>query len=601
MTASVSSTSGPTMWQRLKRPSAAWLIVPPLLLLTVFMFWPLLKLFSLSFLTSSGELTTAHFERILDRPVYVAVLKRTFELSAYVTFFCILLGYPVAYALTLMSERMREKVLLIVILPFWTGFLVRTFAWLLLLQNTGVINKTLMNWGIIDQPLPLIYNMFAVVLATVHILMPYAVLTMLSAMERIDRNLLNASRTMGASPFVSFVKVYFPISLGAVASSALMVFMMCLGFFVTPALLGGPQETVISQLIATQINQILNWNFGSALAVFLLVSTLVCYLIYARFFDLSTLAAGATAQPALPARDPGGRQLAWRQRLFAPVARLAERLLLLLDCILNVVPGRRLRYGLGKALLWMVAWAALLFLLLPILIVIPVSLTGADFLEFPPSSLSLRWYAAYFNDPLWIEATWRSVRVGIAAALLSTILGGMAALALSRSRLVGADLLTGFLLSPMILPRMVLAIAIFRIYSELGLVGTDLGLIIAHTTLGIPVAMIAVATALQNFDLRLEQAAATMGANRRTTLQKVTLPIVKTGVFSALLFSFVVSFDELILALFIAGGTGATLPRKMWDEIYLQVTPTLAAVSTLIILCVVVAGLTGQYLKNRRK
>jgi ABC-type spermidine/putrescine transport system permease subunit II len=113
--------------------------------------------------------------------------------------------------------------------------------------------------------------------------------------------------------------------------------------------------------------------------------------------------------------------------------------------------------------------------------------------------------------------------------------------------------------------------------------------------------MISIATALQNFDLRLEQAAATMGANRRSTLRKVTLPIIKTGVFSALLFSFVVSFDELILALFITGGTGATLPRKMWDEIYLQVTPTLAAVSTLIILCVVIAGLAGQFIKNRSK
>lgn len=588
-------------WRRLARPSAAWLIVPPLIVLAIFMFWPLLKLFSLSALNGHGQLTAEHFERIVNRPVYVAILKRTFELSAYVTFFCILFGYPVAYVLTLMTARLREKVLLIVILPFWTGFLVRTFAWLLLLQNTGVINKTLMNWGVIDRPLPLIYNSFAVVLATVHILMPYAVLTMLSAMERIDRNLLNASRTMGASPFVSFVKVYFPISLGAVASSALMVFMMCLGFFVTPALLGGPRETVISQLIATQINQILNWNFGSALAVFLLVSTLICYLVYARFFDLSTVATGATGQSARPGKGPEGHQLAWRQRLLRPLSRGAGRLLLFIDDALNLIFGRRLRQSLGRTLLWATAWTVLLFLLLPILIVIPVSLTGADFLEFPPSSLSLRWYVAYFNDPLWIAATWRSVRVGVAAALLSTILGGMAAFAFNRGRLIGADLITGLVLSPMILPRMVIAVAIFRIYSEFGLVGTDIGLIIAHTTLGIPVAMISIATALQNFDLRLEQAAATMGANRRSTLRKVTLPIIKTGVFSALLFSFVVSFDELILALFITGGTGATLPRKMWDEIYLQVTPTLAAVSTLIILCVVIAGLAGQFIKNRSK
>lgn len=580
-------------------PTAGKLVWPALVLLSIFLFWPLLTLFELSITAPSGELSLTHYDRVVTRPVYLAVLWRTFEIALYVTLASVLLGYPVAYAIARLPEAWRKRVLLFVILPFWTGFLVRGFAWILLLQNTGIINQSLKALGVIDRPLPLIYNLFGVMIATVHVLMPYAILNMLAVMERIDPRLVSAARSMGASPFLAFAKVYLPLSLPGVASAGLMVFIMCLGFFVTPALLGSPRETVISQLIATQINTILNWGFGAALAFVLLASTLFCYFLYARYFGLESLVSVGTsaASRAKLAHGPANRHE--RGRAMAILQRASDGGLGLIDRALEPLRGRQDRTRIGNAVLWAFSGLMLAFLLLPILIVIPISLTGAEHIEFPPSSISLRWYEVFFTDPQWIGATLRSLRVGVAAAVLATLIGGLAALALARGRINAAPVVSGFLLAPMILPRMVIAIAVFRIYAALGLVGTELGLIIAHTVLGIPVAMITIAAVLQGFDARLESAAMTLGATRIGAFRLVTLPILKTGFLSAMLFAFVVSFDELIIALFIAGGTGQTLPRKMWDEIYLQVTPTLAAVSTLILLAVAVGALLGHVLEGR--
>ena len=582
-------------------PSAGKLVLPSLLLLSVFLFWPLLNLLELSFLSPAREWSMSHYERILTRPVYLAVLWRTFEIALYVTIACVLLGYPVALAISRLPEEKRRRVLLLVVLPFWTGFLVRGFAWILLLQNSGVINRLLLALGLIERPLPLIYNLFGVMVATVHMLLPYAILNMLGVMERIDPRLTAAARSMGASPFLAFAKVYLPLSLPGLASAGLMVFIMCLGFFVTPALLGSPRETVISQLIATQINTILNWNFGAALAFVLLAATLLFYFLYARYFGLNSIVAvGTSATVGAQSLRPSRSALRWSRRSVTSRLRQAwNGCLGVIDGAFEPVRGWQDRTRLANALLWIFSGLVLAFLLLPILFVIPVSLTGAGHIEFPPSSLSLRWYEVYFTDPQWIGATLRSLRVGVAAALLATVLGGLAALGLGRARIPAASIVSGLLLAPMILPRMVIAIAVFRIYAAFGLVGTELGLVVAHTVLAIPVAMITIAAVLQSFDVRLESAAMTLGATRLGAFQLVTLPILKTGFMSAMLFAFVVSFDELIIALFIAGGTGQTLPRKMWDEIYLQVTPTLAAVSTLILLAVMLGALLGHYLQGR--
>ena len=590
-----------TAQSSLLRPSVGKLVLPSLLLLAVFLFWPLANLLELSFRSPAGGISFDHYDRIVTRPVYRAVLQRTFEIALYVTLICVALGYPVAFAISRLSPARRRLVLLFVVLPFWTGFLVRSFAWILLLQNSGVINKWLQWTGLIDRPLPLIYNLFGVLVATVHVLLPYAILSMLGVMERIDPRLVSASRSMGASPFLAFAKVYFPLSLPGVASAALLVFVMCLGFFVTPALLGSPRETVISQLIATQINTILNWGFGSALAFVLLATTLLCYLFYARYFGLNSIVAigtqASTGQRPRSVRTPFSH--IGQGQVARGVAWIWERLLGLIDGLMEPFRGRADRPKLAQTVLWLGCGAVLGFLLLPILIVIPVSLSGADYIEFPPSSFSLKWYGVYFADPQWTGATLRSLRVGIAAALLSTLLGSLAAIALGRGRIPAASMVSSALLAPMILPRMVIAIAVFRIYAQLGLVGTELGLVIAHTVLAIPVAMITVAAVLQNFDVRLEHAAMTLGATRLGAFRLVTLPTLKTGFLSAMLFAFVVSFDELIIAIFIAGGAGQTLPRKMWDEIYLQVTPTLAAVSTLILLAVTIGALLGHLIEAR--
>ena len=189
----------------------------------------------------------------------------------------------------------RTGCLFWVLLSFWTSFLVRTFAWVVLLGRNGVINQVLLGLGIIDRPLSLLYNFSAVIVGMVHALMPLAVLTMLSVMENIDRRLPSAAATLGARPGTVFWKVYFPLSLPGVAAGALMVFVTAIGFFITPTLLGGRHQTMITQLIIDQVMQALNWGFAGAISVLLLAVVLLVFLIYDRMVGLSTMAGGSSA------------------------------------------------------------------------------------------------------------------------------------------------------------------------------------------------------------------------------------------------------------------------------------------------------------------
>ncbi len=210
-------------------------------------------------------------------------------------------------------------------MPFWTSFLVRTFSWMILLGRNGAVNKLLLSLGITDAPLSLIFNFTGTMIGMVHAMMPLAVMAMLSVMQRLDQTLVSAARTLGARGGSAFWRIFFRMSVPGVASAGLLVFISALGFFITPALLGGRQETMISQVIISIIQEVLNWRFASALAVMLLVATALVFLLYDRLLGLSSLSGAerrvrdrATAGSARPARR-GGRRPAHRG------ARLVER------------------------------------------------------------------------------------------------------------------------------------------------------------------------------------------------------------------------------------------------------------------------------------
>ncbi|HEV2555403.1 MAG TPA: ABC transporter permease subunit [Bosea sp. (in: a-proteobacteria)] len=566
------------------RLGALWLAVPGLVFLAVFFVWPVAQLLGLSlFDPDSGKPSIATYERIAATDVYLRVLGITFRIAGYTALYSLLIGYPLAYWLSRLPDLYRGRMLLFVMVPFWTSYLVKTFAWMIVLGRSGIINSLAMGSGVVDQPLPLLHNEFGVMVGMVHAMVPLAVMTMLPVMAGIDRRLVQAAQTLGASPAHAFWLVYFKLSLPGVAAAGLLVFISSLGFFIVPAFLGGRQQTMLAQLIITQVQELLNWPFAGALAAMMLAAALVSCWVYDRIFGISTIAGGAAQVGTGRIRDLGLAILAVIARFAGTLSRLAQTLL-----------GRR---GSGL-ILPAFAWLAIGFLVLPTLLVIPLAFTSSQFLEFPPPGYGLSWFRTYFDSPLWIQATIRSFGVAFATAIAATVIGGFTALALANSRTRWSGLIFAFFLAPMIVPRIVIAVGLFYLFARIGLVATDLGLIIGHTVLAIPFTLVTMAAVLKGYDQRLDQAAATLGANRLKTLTGVTIPLVKGGLVAAFLFAFITSFDELTIAIFISGGVKTTLPKQMWDDMILQLNPTLAAVSVVVFVVVTVMLLVAERFRS---
>ncbi|WP_298207749.1 ABC transporter permease [Acidovorax sp.] len=211
------------------------------------------------------------------------ILLRTFEMSATVTLLAILVGYPLAYWLSTLSERRANLMMILVLVPFWTSVLVRIAAWIVLLQNNGLINRLLMGIGITDAPVPLLFNRLGVVIAMVHILLPFLVLPLYSVMKSIPPNYQRAAVSLGSTPLAAFFRVYVPQTYPGVAAGGLLVFITAIGYYVTPALLGGPSDQMLSYYVAQYINVEVNWGMAAALGSVLLVTTLVLYGVYRKF------------------------------------------------------------------------------------------------------------------------------------------------------------------------------------------------------------------------------------------------------------------------------------------------------------------------------
>lgn len=241
----------------------------------------------------------------------------------------------------------------------------------------------------------------------------------------------------------------------------------------------------------------------------------------------------------------------------------------------------------------------LLFLALPILLIVVVSFSTAGYLTFPPPGFGLRWYRAYVDSAEWLAATSLSLSIAAAVVVLSTTLGTLAALGLASLPGAARGVAAALILSPLIVPGIVVAIGIYYAFSRYGLVGSPVGLVLAHTCLAVPFVVTSVSASLAGFDRRLEQAARSLGATPFGAFRQVTLPLIRSGVLVGALFAFITSFDELIVALFLSGSGAVTLPRRMWDDLRFAIDPTIAAVSTLtIVLTALLLG--GAHLLRSR-
>lgn len=263
------------------------LIIPAFALLILLFVIPLAWFFVGVFAEEEGVSAVMHrFIDVLSAPGIVNALITTNWISAMVTALTLVIGYPIAYYLANNAGWRFALVLFCIIVPYFTSVIVRTYSWMVLLGRNGTINQALLSLGVIDAPLPLLYNKMGVLIGMTYVLLPYMVLTLYATMRGIDSNLVRAAYGLGASPVYTFRKVYFPLSLHGVVSGSLIVFILAIGFFITPALMGGPSDVMIAMLIERAVEITLDWTSAAIMSVALLAMTLVLYVIYYRVTDV---------------------------------------------------------------------------------------------------------------------------------------------------------------------------------------------------------------------------------------------------------------------------------------------------------------------------
>jgi putative spermidine/putrescine transport system permease protein len=538
--------------------ASGWLLLLPALIALVVLFVvPLAGIV----VDSVTEPTTGlgNYASLFTDGYTIRVMGRTLVVAAVVSVVGALLAYPYAYAMTLVGPTMRAVLVTIVLIPFWTSMLARNFAWMVLMQDGGVVQNLLRLFGLGE--VRLLGTTLAVGISMTQVLLPFLVLPMYSAMEQIDRRLVGAGQSLGAPRARAFRRVYLPLSTPGVVAGMSLVFVLSLGFYVTPALLGSTRSAMIAQVINVRTKDLLDFGGAGAMGMLLLLVTL-------SVLGLSRRLAGPN---------------------IAAVAAVGQR-------------GRASGARTSEVRPWLRAHTAVVSFLLvaPTLVVIPMSFSSAQTFRFPPSGWSFRWYEKLFTSPEWTAAILNSLQVGVYTALFATLLGTTAAFGLARlgSRWRGA--VNGFLLSPMIVPHILVALVVFAAFLRLGLNGTLVGIILAHTALAVPFVVIAVTARLSGMDGRLAGVAASLGASPVSAFRRVTLPLVMPGILSGAVLAFVTSLDEVVIALFLQAPGAITLPVQMFNSVTVQIDPTISAASSLMVVLVSVAVLVPQVVGARR-
>ena len=265
------------------------LTVPYLLLVILLIVIPIGWLFGTSFVGPDGSFTFKNYIRLVESKAYYRIFVTTFEISVFTTLICILIGYPLTYFISQLPRRAANLCMIAVLIPFWTSLLVRTYAWLVMLQRKGLLNNFGIELGLFSEPLPLMHNTTGTLIGMVHIMLPFLILPLYANMRTIDPDYLKAASSMGANQLRAFWTIFFPLSVPGLLAGSLIVFVICLGFYVTPAVLGGGKVIMVSMKIQSNIELFFSWGAASALGVVLLVLTIAILYVASKFVSLDQM------------------------------------------------------------------------------------------------------------------------------------------------------------------------------------------------------------------------------------------------------------------------------------------------------------------------
>ncbi len=559
-----------------RRWSPRWGAGAPLILvgvlIAVFFVWPIIDIAVRSFNVggllrySSPHLTLSNYADLLHSAFLRAVSRNTVEISVIATLVTLVLAFPAAYLMSRLRQRLSTALFVLILLPFFVSILVRLFSFTVLLSTDGIVNSMLRHFGL--GPYSLLYNTTSTVIGMVDYLLPFMILILFSAMAAIDPQLTLAAKSSGANGWQAFRTVYLPLVRNTVVGGALLIFVIGLSFFQTPAILGSPHNATVSVYVAQEIG-IYEWGDASAFGMVLLVLTVISLAISMRL-------TGSTALF-------GGRQLGGGK---------------------GVSRAEKLKPGALSILLWVDVAICLAVLLAPLLVIIPVSFETSDYVTWPAHGFTLAWYRTALTSPQWAHAIDKSILVGSLVAAVSVALGFMAARAIGRITSAAVrSVLLALIYAPIVVPAILLAIGTFDTQTALGSIDSVWGLVAVHSTMALPFTFTVLTGSLAGLDPAMEKAAWSLGASQVRALRSVVVPAIVPALVGGALLAFVTSWDEAVVALF-QTNANPTIPVLFFSEIKGGVQPTVAAVGCTLMLLVLVVGAiyfgVSTYSRRRR-
>ena len=527
----------------------------PIFSLVIYSFW------TQDYVTVDKTFTLTNYETFFDKWIYGKLLLRSIWMSATVTLITILLAYPVAYFLAFRVRKNIMTWLILISLPFWTSYLLRVLAWKIMLGNRGVINSSLEGLGLIQGPLEfLLYSKFAVILTLVHAWAAFAILPIYLSLSKIDRSLLEAAADLGESPIRTFFRVTLPLSMPGVIAAAVIEFIPTVADYITPMMVG-PPNGMIGQLIAAQFLVVNNMPLGAALTIIMMITITTLALTFIWLSQRGTV----------------------KRREMETGVAAAD---------LSVTSKRRF----GPLFFYVVLY--LLFLYIPSMMLPIFSFNDSIQMALPLKEFTLKWYVGIAHTPGLMTALGNSFKVALPVAIVSTALATMAAKTMTRYRLPGGGVAMGFILLPMIMPGIILAVGLLVVVSAAGVPLSLWTIGIAHVVATLPFSTLVVRARLEGFSKSLEESALDLGENGWMTFWRITFPLILPGVGAAFLLSFTASFDEFLYALFL-GGNSVTLPVFMYTQTrFPQTLPTVLALGSCIFMGTAILLCTAEWLRR---
>lgn len=577
-----------------KNLSPFFLISPGLIILSIGFFIPFIMLFSISFfrgIPGSGLIdrtfTLDNYTRFID-PYYFRVLLLTFRIALATTLLSLLLGYPMAIMINKARGILKTILLVTTLTPLLTNVVARTLGLMIVLGRHGPINQLL---GVVNIPqINFLSSELGIIIGLTQVFMPYMVLSVNSVLSNIDFTLQEAARDLGSSPIGAFWKIIFPLSVPGIIAGSLFVFLLSFSSFVTPRLLGGGQIMVMTMLIYQQAMSLLNWPFAAAIALILLLFTIIIVTAY------STIASSGELREDDSKKNKSKMSTYWlilrskyRDILYSINSVISRKFFKLASFNKIELAFSKVFNFISPAIFTLIIISIIIFIILPLPLVILSSFSESSRVAFPPSSYSTRWYTGLLDRPEYIRSFLLSLRLAFLSMVISLIVGTLAGLGLSRYNFAGKEIIRSIFLSPLMVPAVIIGIALLRFLVEIRQTATFQGLLIAHLVLTSAYVVRTITSSLVGFDNNLHDASRDLGATAFHTFRTITLPLIKPGLIVAAIFSFITSLDETTVSIFITGGRTITLPVRIFSQLEYGLDPTVTAISSLLIVMALIA------------